>query len=130
MGSGALMGDSLLDLPWKFRYGVGPAEKYRRAIAGEIPGAQPIHSEQDVEREERRASGYLFAQRHPTLAATVQPAVDALRTHVFRDDPSVVAAAQQGQRAAIGDVARGRVQQALFDTWDAAAAHFFGPGKR
>ena len=125
----------LLAAPWKLRYGVSPEEKYRLAIQGGIPGAQPIHSEQDVEREERRASGYLFAKQHPTIAGAVQPLVDDLRTHVFRDDPRTVAAAQEGQRAAIGQSKVGPAVRSLtwraatgghFDSWDQASDFFFG----
>lgn len=130
MGAGAVSSlTEIAERTWNLRYGVSPGEKRRLAITGQIPGAQPIGSEEDVEREERRAAAYLFAKRYPTLAATVQPAVDMLRTRVFRDDPSVVAAAQQGQRAAIGDVAPSRAQQFLFDTWDSARSYFFGAAR-
>lgn len=129
----------IADAPWRFRYGVGPTEKYRLAVTGGIPGAQPIRNEADVDREERRASGYLFAKQHPTIAPLVQPTVDDLRAVAFRDDPSVIAAAQEGQTAALGAPPSGaghgiRTQVwrsatgGMFDSWDDARAHFFGPG--
>jgi hypothetical protein len=109
------------DPAFRLRYGVTSGEKYRQAVTGAIPGALPVSSEKDVEREERRAAGYLFAKEHPTISAAVQPAVNALRTHAFGDDPAVVAAANEGQAAAL------RPQKmASFDNWDDAALHLFG----
>jgi hypothetical protein len=116
---------------FKLRYGVPAGEKYRQAIAGEIPGAQPIGSEEDVEREERRASGYLFAKEHPAVSGVVQPIVDNIRTNIFRDSPKVVAAARQGQEAAgvkpgLGSkLARAAIMPG-FTTWEEAAAGLFG----
>jgi hypothetical protein len=123
------MGGEWYDPLFRLRYGVSSAEKYRQAVTGETPGAMPVRSDEDLEREERRTSAYLFAKKHPMLSATVQPGVDMLRRNVFRDSPEVVAAAQQGQYAAQPGYGPGRVQQKLFDTWDGAVAHFFGPSK-
>lgn len=109
---------------FRARYGVTSGEKYRRAVTGEIPGAQPIRSEDDVAREERRAAGYLFAKQNPAISAAVQPAVNKIRTSLFGDDPSLVAVANEGQRAALKPP-----KVAAFNSWDTAASHYFG-GKR
>jgi len=110
---------------FRARYGVPSAKKYELAVTGQIPGAQPIRSEADVEREERRAAGYLFAKQNPTVSRAVQPTVDWIRINLFRDDPSVVAVAKQGQQAAL------RPKQAAgdFNSWDEVTAHYFGPRK-
>jgi len=116
---------------FRLRYGVGSAEKYKRALSGQIPGAQPIQSEDDIAREERRASGYLFAKEHPAVAGVVQPIVDDIRRYAFRDSPEVVAAAQQGQQAALGKpklgskLARAAIMPS-FSTWEEAASGLFG----
>jgi hypothetical protein len=135
------MGD-WTDPLYRLRYGVTSADKARLAASGAVPGAQPVGSEQDIEREDRRASAYLFAREHPGVAGVVQPIVDDLRLRAFGDSPQVVAVAQQGQEAAIGKptaaqgvgtkVLRGIGSVALggvLTSWDSAAAHFFGPGK-
>ncbi len=95
----------------RWRYGVDPTEKYKIALGGAIPGAQPIRSEEDVIREERRAAAFLFALQHPLIANVAVAGANKLR---FWEDPSVHDAARAGLRAAktsgvtLGDIIGGR----------------------
>ena len=77
----------------RWRYGVNADQKYAAAIQGRIPGAQPIHSEDDIAREERRAAAYLFAQRHPYIADLGVGLASTLR---FMEPESLHAAAREG----------------------------------
>ncbi len=95
----------------RWRYGVSPNEKYALAVRGAIPGAEPIQSEEDVVREERRAAAYLFALKHPRLAEYAIEGANALR---FWEPSSVHQAALSGREAAqrsglsLGDILRRR----------------------
>ena len=82
---------------FRLRYGVTGGDKYRLALSGRIPGAQPIHSEEDVAREERRAAAYLFAMQHPTLADFGVGLANTLR---FMEPESLHAVAREGVQAA------------------------------
>lgn len=77
----------------RWRYGVDPAQKYALALSGRIPGSQPIHSEEDVAREERRAAAYLFAMQHPALANFGPALASTLR---FTEPASLHDAAREG----------------------------------
>lgn len=77
----------------RWRYGVGANEKYALALSGRIPGSQPIHSEEDVAREERRAAAYLFAVQHPELADLGVGLASTLR---FLEPESLHSAAREG----------------------------------
>ena len=81
----------------KARYGVGSTDKYRIALSGKVPGSQPIQSEDDLIREERRAAAYLFALNHPKLANLGVGVANKLR---FWEDSSVHDAARQGLASA------------------------------
>ena len=52
----------------RLRYGVDASQKYALAVSGRIPGSMPIHSDDDLAREERRAAAYLFKLQHPDIA--------------------------------------------------------------
>lgn len=82
---------------FRLRYGVTGNDKYRLALSGRIPGAQPIQSEDDVAREERRAAAYLFAMQHPALADFGVGLANTLR---FMEPESLHQVAIQGKEAA------------------------------
>ena len=77
----------------RLRYGVDANQKYAIALSGQVPGSQPIHSEEDVAREERRAAAYLFAMQHPHLADIGTGLASTLR---FMEPESLHAAAREG----------------------------------
>jgi hypothetical protein len=87
----------LEEAPFRLRYGVPAAEKYRLAVSGEIPGGRVPHSDAEVEEEERRAAGFLFGAKWPTLAEPGTRFANALR---FWEDPRMheiaLEAARQG----------------------------------
>jgi hypothetical protein len=78
---------------FRWRYGVDANQKYAAAIQGRIPGAQPIQSEADIAREERRAAAYLFAMQHPKLADFGTGLASTLR---FWEPDEMHAAAREG----------------------------------
>lgn len=78
---------------FRWRYGVTGNEKYALALSGKVPGAQPIRSEEDIAREERRAAAYLFAQKHPALADFGTGVASTLR---FWEPEALHAAAREG----------------------------------
>jgi len=94
-----------------WRYGVGPTQKYALAVGGAIPGAQPVRSEEDMAREERRAAAFLFTLQHPTLADFAVEGANALR---FWEPSAIHDAARAGLRSArtsglsLGDIIGGR----------------------
>lgn len=77
----------------RWRYGVGADEKYAIALSGRVPGSQPIRSEEDLAREERRAAAYLFALQHPTMADVGVGLASTLR---FMEPETMHAAAREG----------------------------------
>lgn len=96
---------------YRLRYGVTAAEKSGLAVNRQIPGAGAAVSPEDFEREERRASGYLFGQKWPNIAVPATSAVNALR---FWEDPELheiaLEAARRGSQSATAtaaDQARG-----------------------
>jgi len=78
---------------FRWRYGVDANQKYAAAIRGHVPNAQPIHSEEDLAREERRAAAYLFTQQHPYLANLGTGLASTLR---FWEPEELHAAAREG----------------------------------
>ena len=77
----------------RWRYGVDASQKYALAVSGRIPGSQPIHSEDDLAREERRAAAYLFKMQHPQIADFSVGLASTLR---FAEPESLHAAAREG----------------------------------
>ena len=77
----------------RWRYGVDAGQKYALAVSGRIPGAQPIHSEDDLAREERRTAAFLFSQQHPSIADFGVGLASTLR---FAEPESLHAAAREG----------------------------------
>ena len=83
-----------LDVLGQLRYGVPTSEKEALAASGELPGA-PVDRTADQERANRYASGYLFAQQHPTLAPATLPMVNFVHG-LFGDDPALQSQATAG----------------------------------
>lgn len=83
---------------FQLRYGVPANEKYKMAIQGQIPGSQVIHSEEDQANEERRAAGYLFGKRWPSIAEGGTKFANAIR---FWEPDSIHQTALDSTRAGI-----------------------------
>jgi hypothetical protein len=84
------------DAAARWRYGVDANQKYALALSGRIPGSQPIKSEEDIAREERRAAAYLFSLQHPEMADIGVGLASTLR---FMEPESLHAAAREGVTA-------------------------------
>lgn len=89
-----------LDVFGRLRYGVPTSEKEAIAIRGDLPGA-PVDHTADQDAANRYASGFLFAQEHPTLAPMVMPFVDRVRTGLFGDSPEMQSYATAGMNQAL-----------------------------
>lgn len=87
-----------LDPFFQLRYGVPANQKYQMAITGQIPGSQTIHSDEDQANEERRAAGYLFGKRWPSIAMGGTRVANALR---FWEPDSIHQTALDSTRAGI-----------------------------
>ena len=79
----------------RLRYGVDVGQKYALAVSGRIPGSMPIHSEDDLAREERRAAAYLFSMAHPKIADFGTGVASTIRGY-FGEPESLHAAAREG----------------------------------
>lgn len=83
------------DLFWMMRYGKPEVEKHRMTVAGEIPNVNikatgtPYGSEEAT----RRASGYLFGKRWPSIAVPSTRAVSFARDVFGEHDPALHATA-------------------------------------
>lgn len=80
---------------FRWRYGVTGDEKYRLALSGRIPGSQPIQSEADIAREERRAAAYLFSLQHPSIADFGTGVASTIRGY-FGEPEALQAVAREG----------------------------------
>lgn len=73
-----------LDQLGRLRYGVPTSEKERLARTGELPGAPTynptLSDEENMERADRYASGYLFGKARPQVSSFIQPLIDMLKT--------------------------------------------------
>lgn len=116
------MGD-WYDPLFKLRYGVDSTEKYRQALGGQIPGAEPIHSDEDLAREERRTSGYLFGKQHPSVARFGTEVANTIR---FWEPQALHQTATDATSRGIADAGRMKPDHPALSSWDAARAHFFG----
>ena len=98
----------ILDLAGVLRYGVPTSEKERLAVSRELPGA-PADVSPEQGAAHRYASGYLFAQQHPTIAPIVQPLVDRLKVSDLPlfggSSPELQAYASQGVTRALSEQA-------------------------
>ena len=71
------------------------SQKYALAVSGRIPGSQPIHSEDDLAREERRAAAYLFQLQHPVIGNAGTAVASTIRGF-FGEPESLLGAAREG----------------------------------
>ena len=106
---------SFADPSFRTRYGVGADEKYTMALTGQIPGAMPVTGNAQIPIEERRAAGYLFGQRWPSVGVPLTQLSGMVRAK-FGEDPLLgwigTQAAQEGARSGYS---RQQVEQALAD---------------
>ena len=94
---------AISDPTFALRYGVPSGEKYRMALQGAIPGAQPIKGQGDLPREERRAAGYLFGKKWPSIAPVGTEVANTLR---FWEDPSLHQVARDATFRGVEDARR------------------------
>lgn len=92
------------DQAGRLRYGVPTSVKEQMAEKGSLPGAPTVPND---ERDNRYASGYLFAKQYPNAAPVIQPWIDRVKTSslpIFGgESPEVQSYAQQGMNRAVVD---------------------------
>lgn len=76
---------ALVDPIYRLRYGVSGEEKSRLAVTGAVPGARPVTSQDDADREERRASAFLFGRKWPTIGPVMTSAISDVRRWTGED---------------------------------------------